>query len=459
MEANRRPLAGIRVVDLSQVFAMPYAGGLLGDLGAEVIKIEGPNRPDSTRGFSAWPENEPGEDSWNRTGTFHTLNRNKRSFVLDLTQERAREIFLKLAAKTDVVVENFTPRVMKGWGLDYESLKQVKPDIIMISNTGYGSTGPWSQYPSQGTVLEATIGISAYTGYRGDRPGRAGQSYPDFLATWTGLFTIQAALHYRNRTGRGQWIDLAMYQLGASLVPEALLQYQIDGTNLPRIGNEHEEYVPYNLYPAAGIEEWIAISVTTDEQWQRLAEVMGCPELGSDQRYATKASRVALRAEIDALVADWTRTYEPRVLARALQENGVAASAVLNSRDLLQDPHLQYRNFFERVRAPEPIGVRPIIGLPYTLTSGEVSIAKSAPRFGEDNVYVLKDIVGLDDSEIEDLQQAGIIADRPLNARRAQPMDYEAGLRAGTIREVDPDYRARLGLPELASRPPVAAED
>jgi len=434
------------VIDLSQVFAMPYSAGLLGDLGAEVIKIEAPQRVDQTRGYSAYPENDPGDDPWNRTGTFLTLNRSKRSLVLDLSQERARELFLRLAARSDIVIENFTPRVMRGWGLHYEALKEVRPEIIMISNTGYGATGPWSQFPSQGTVLEATTGISAYTGYRGGRPGRVGQSYPDFLATWLGVYTVLAALHYRDRTGHGQWIDLGMYQLGASLIPEALLQYQIDGATPERIGNEHAVFVPYNLYPAAGDDEWIAICVTSDDQWRSLAVLLGRPELATDERFAQVKAREGHRAEIDSVIAEWTKSSDARELSAALQKCGVAAGAVLNARDLLLDPHLKQRQFFEYVPHPDSIGVRPVIGRPYRLMSADISISKSAPKFGEDNIYVLKDILGLNEVDIESLYEAGIVTDHPNAPRIAAAMNFETGLRARTLKEVDPDYRTRLEL-------------
>jgi crotonobetainyl-CoA:carnitine CoA-transferase CaiB-like acyl-CoA transferase len=441
-----KPLEGIRVIDLSQVFAMPYTAGLLGDLGAEVIKVEAPHRMDQTRGYSALPENTAGADPWNHTGTFATLNRNKRSLVMDLGSERARKLFLKLVSKTDIVIENFTPRVMRGWGLHYESLREVRPDLIMLSNTGYGSTGPWSQYPSQGTVIEATIGISAYTGYRGGPPSKVGQSYPDFLATWIGLYSVLAALHYRERSGRGQWIDLGMYQLGASLVPQPILQYQVDGSTPERTGNEHEEFVPYNLYQALGRDEWVAICVTSDEQWRQLTEIMGSPGLAGDPRYASARMRRKHRKEVDAVVREWTLRQDARECAAVLQNAGIAAGAVLNSRDLLLDPHLKHRGFFEYVDHPEPVGRRPIMGRPYRITPARVSVEKSAPHLGQDNLYVLKDLLGLEQSEVDELYRDGVVAEEPIEPRRAAPINTETGLRAGTLRAVDPDYRARLGI-------------
>jgi len=250
---SRSPLAGLRVLDLSYVFAVPYMGGLLSDLGAEVIKVEAPHRLDQTRAtFGPYLDNDPGDEPWNRTGTFHMLNRGKRSFVLDLGKPAGRELLKKLVAKSDMVLDNFTPRVMRGWDLHYEQLRKVNPALIMLSNTGYGSTGPWSAFPSQGTTLEATMGITHYSGYRNDKPWKVGQSYPDFLACWSGLFALLVALHHRRKTGEGQWIDLGMYQIGAALIPEPMLQLQADGSDWERIGNEHRTLAPYNLYPAGG---------------------------------------------------------------------------------------------------------------------------------------------------------------------------------------------------------------
>ena len=282
----RLPLEGIRVLDSSHIFALPYAGGLLADMGAEVIKIEGPGHTDMTRtgGLAgSFPENEVTEDWWNRSSTYNTLNRGKLSITLDLTDARGRDLFRELATISDVVMESYTPRVMRDWGLDYQSLKGIRPDVIMVSNTGYGhGDGPYSDYPAQATTQEGTHGLCWITGYPGGPPSRAGASYVDFLSTWTAIFAIGAALRYRRRTGRGQWIDLAMYQAGAMFNSEYILDYVVNARLGERIGNRHPSRAPQGCFRARGVDEWITLSIGSDEQWRRLCELMGRPELSRD---------------------------------------------------------------------------------------------------------------------------------------------------------------------------------
>jgi crotonobetainyl-CoA:carnitine CoA-transferase CaiB-like acyl-CoA transferase len=445
------PLAGMRVLDLSTVLAIPYCGGLLTDLGAEVIKIEAPGRLDALR-TNDWLSREvgPGNDPWNRGGAFQTVNRGKRSLVLNLADERGREVFKKLVAVSDVVINNFTPRVLRGWGLGYEELAKLRPDIILLSNTGYGSTGPWSQFPVQGTVLENTMGITAYTGYRGDKPWKAGQSYPDFITCWTGLTALMAAVLHRRATGQGQWIDMGMYQIGAALVPEPILALQASGETWERIGNEHRMHVPSNVYPAAGDDQWLALSVTSDDEWAALARVIGRPQLAGDERYRDATERRARREDINAMVGAWSARQDAWDATRMLQAAGVPAGPVLNSRDLLLDPHLRSRGFYEYVEHWQPMGARPLIGRPYIFPNTPLRIRKHAPRYGEDNQYVMRDILQLGDAEVAALYANGITADAPVSETTVRPDDLEPGLRNGSIKEVDPHYREKLGLGPVA---------
>ncbi len=448
--ASRRkqlPLAGLRILDLSTVLAIPYCGGLLSDLGAEVIKVEAPRRLDTSR-TQDWLSREagPAADPWNRAGGFQTINRGKRSLVLDLADERGRDVFRKLVAVSDVVINNYTPRVLKGWGLGYDELVKIRPDLVLLSNTGYGSTGPWSPFPVQGTVLENTMGITAYTGYRGDKPWKVGQSYPDFITCWTGLVALMAALHHRRRTGEGQAIDMGMYQVGVALMPEPLLGLQATGEVWQRIGNEDRRHVPSNVYPAAGRDRWLAVSVSSDAQWAALAGILGRPELADDTRYRQEAQRREHRTQIDAWVGAWASDRDAGEAAQTLQAAGVPAGPVLNCRDLLLDPHLKARGFYERVEHWSPMGVRPLIGRPYRFLHTPLAIRKCAPRYGEDNRYVLRDLLGLDPATIDALYAATITSDAPAFEAKVRPDDLEPGLKNGSIREVDPDYREKLGL-------------
>jgi len=441
------PLAGLRVLDLSTVLAIPYSGGLLTDLGAEVIKIEPPNRLDVTR-TNDWLTREagPGADPWNRAGAFQVINRGKRSFVLNLADERGRDVFKKLVAVSDIVINNYTPRVLPGWGLGYDELVKLRPDLILLSNTGYGSSGPWSPFPVQGTVLENTMGLTAYTGYRGDKPWKVGQSYPDFITCWTGLTALMAAVLRRKATGEGQWIDMGMYQVGVALMPEPILALQANGETWERIGNEDRLHVPSNVYPAAGADRWITISVTNDEQWAAFARAIGRPELAQDARYREESQRRSRRDEIDAIVRAWSAQRDAWVATRTLQDAGVPAGPVLDNRDLLLDPHLRSRGFYEYVEHWQPMGVRPLIGRPYVFRNTPLGIRKPAPRYGEDNGYVLRDVLRLDQAEIAALYANGVTADAPAFKPNIRQDDLEPGLRNGSIKEVDPGYREKLGL-------------
>ena len=252
----RLPLEGIRVIDSSYVFALPYAGGILADMGAEVIKIEGPGRIDTTRAgaFSgAYADNSPRDDPWNRTASFNMLNRGKKSLVLDLSKDEGLAVLKDLIKESDIVMENFTPRVMRRWGLDYPNMKKLKPSIIMVSNTGYGhGEGPYSEYPGQATTQEATHGLTHITGYRGDIPSKAGQSYVDFLACWSALLGIALALRHRNRTGKGLWIDIGMYQLGCYTTSEYIMDWIANSRRGERMGNRHTWRAAQGWYPCGG---------------------------------------------------------------------------------------------------------------------------------------------------------------------------------------------------------------
>lgn len=439
------PLTGMRVLDLSYVFAVPYMAGLLSDLGAEVIKIEAPHKLDQTRGraFGPYLDNDPAQDPWNRSGIFYVVNRGKRSLAMDLSQPGGQEIFRELVAKSDIVLENFTPRVMRKWGLHYDELKKIKPSLIMLSNTGYGSTGPWSSFPSQGTTLEATMGITFYTGYRGDKPWKVGQSYPDFIACWAGLNGLWAAIAHMRKTGQGQWVDVGMYQLGVALMPEPLLQKQLDGTEPIRMGNEHAEHVPSNLYQTQGMDQWLALTIQTDSQWVTLTTLMQKTELASDPRFGTAPARLRNRDAVNALVAAWCLKHTSQVLFEQLQAHGVAAAPVLNSRDLLRDPHLKHRNFYETVSHPEPIGERPLIGRPYKLRFRDAHIKKSGPRFGEDNDSILREILGKTPEQISALKDSNVVSDFPTNPGLSGTMDTESMLKLKTLVAVDQDYRTK----------------
>ncbi|MFQ6027552.1 MAG: CaiB/BaiF CoA transferase family protein, partial [Dehalococcoidia bacterium] len=379
------PLDGIRILDSTYVFALPYTGGHLADLGAEVIKIEGPKRPDITRNggyYGSFPEGQVGEDWWNRPSTYNLLNRGKRSLVLDLADERGRDLFRQLVRVSDVVMENFTPRVMRGWGLDYPNLKQIKPDIILVSNTGYGhGGGPYSNYPAQATTQEGTHGHCWITGRPDGPPAKAGASFVDFLSTWSALFAIGAALRYRNQTGKGQWVDIGMYQAGAMFISEYLMDAIANGREGERIGNRHPYRAPQGCYPAQGEDQWITLSVGSDEEWQALCRSMGREELAEDSRFANVLSRQQNHDEIDEIIRAWTAQHDRYDLMHRLQGAGIPAGPLLTGKDVHFDPHYQSRGFLERVDYPPErnMGPRLFMGRPYKFSRTPLRIRGPAP--------------------------------------------------------------------------------
>ena len=450
--ASQLPLKGIRVLDSTYVFALPYAGGLLSDLGAEVIKIEGPTRPDTTRtgGFAgAFPENELGEDWWNRPSTYNLLHRGKQSLTLDMTKPKGREMFTDLVKISDIVMENFTPRVMRGWGLDYPNLRKIKPDIIMVSNTGYGhGGGPYANYPAQATTQEGTHGHCWVTGYPGDVPSKAGASFVDFLSTWTSLLAMGAALRYRNRTGQGQWIDIGMYQAGVMFLSEFIMDAQVNGRQGERIGNRHPQRAPQGCYPAAGTDEWITLSVGSEEEWQDLCRLMGREELAGSPEFRDPAARRRNHDELDRIIGEWTVQSDKYDLMHRLQAAGIASGPVLTGKDIHFDPHYRSRGFLERVTYPEErkIGTRPFMGRPYKFSKSPLKIHSPAPAYGQHNQPVLQELLGIDGETYEELVRDSIVATAPLTGEGQERLSPQQAVELGLLAAWDPDYREKLGL-------------
>ncbi|MCH2518634.1 MAG: CoA transferase [Dehalococcoidia bacterium] len=446
------PLSGIRVVDLSRVFAMPYAGAYLADLGAEVIKVDCCQAQfvDTTRTLNGpYPDNDPGELYWERAGTFQTLNRGKRSVTLDLRSEDAIGILKQLVSVSDIVLENFTPRVMQRFGLDYANLRAVKPDLIMVSNTGYGHSGPWSNFGAMATALEPTHGTGAFMGYLdpgpdgrlhdGGIPNKMGNSYTDFLASWTAQLAVIASLIHRSRTGKGMWVDLAMYQVGSSFIGEGILDFAFNGRRTRRMGNRDHTMSPHGCYPCLGQDEWVTIAVRDDRDWEAFCQALGQPSLAGDSRFAHPTARHGHQDELDEIISRWTSTQSQYQVMEALQSAGIPAGPVLNAKALLADPQYRARGFFQPADHADETGLgrKEYVGRGWSLSESPINPIRPAPMLGEANDYVLSRMLGLNDEEIQRLKDAGTVGDTLADAQTPSIVPLERQVELGWISGYD----------------------
>ena len=449
------PLKNIRVLDLSRVFAMPFAAANLADLGAEVIKVDTCQTQfmDTTRTITGpFPDNQPGEFWWEQGGTFQNLNRGKRSLTLDLRSEGSQKIIKDLVGLCDVVLENFTPRVMARFGLDYESLRAHKPDLIMVSNTGYGHSGPWSNFGAMASALEPTHGTGAFMGYmeegedgrltEGQVPNKMGNSYSDFMATWTALGSLMAALLRRARTGQGQWIDLAMYQTGVTVIGTGLLDFAFNGRRTQRIGNRHPVWSPHGVYPCQGHDQWVAIAARDDGEWQAVCQAMGMPELTSDPRFADPIDRRQHQEELDAVISVWTSARTSFQVMKTLQGAGAPAGAVLTAKQVLTDPQHLERGFFETVHNPPEAGLRDkgYVGRGWRFSKSEAAIRGPAPGLGEANHYVLGELLGVDEDSLKRFAEDWTIGNLPEGGGAPGTVPLDEQVELGWIAQFDADY-------------------
>lgn len=399
------PLAGIRVCDFTWVWAGPFCTLQLAHLGAEVIKIESSRRSDTVRRLPSFADNEPG---LNRAGYFNQYNQGKYSVGLDLATPEGRDIALRLAAASDVVAENFAPGVLARLGLDYERIRAVKPDIIMISLSGYGATGPLSPYIAYGPAQVPMAGLSSLTGFRGGEPVSVGLSYGDPNGGSHGAVAVLAALWHRIRSGEGQYIDESQWEAAIPLLGDALLAQQMNGEQPPRDGNRDPWMAPHGVYPARGEDAWVAISCPDDAAWQSLCRATGRDDLAADARLATAAGRKANEDTIDAAVSAWTRTRDRWDVTRQLQAAGVAAFPSMSAADLCADEHLNVRGIFVELEHPE-VGARRHAGIPFKMGGTPVRVQRPSPCLGQHTDMVLRDVLGMGDGEIAALRATGVV--------------------------------------------------
>jgi crotonobetainyl-CoA:carnitine CoA-transferase CaiB-like acyl-CoA transferase len=416
-------LDGVRVLDLTRVWAGPHATRIFADLGADVIHVTSRKlageltvAPATAKILGVYPDDEPGERHWNRNSQTNDLLRGKRDITLEFDTPEGLALMRRLVAHVDVVIENYSPRVMPKYGLDFAGLKAVNPRIILCSMPGYGAQGPLSGFISYGTNVDPASGLASLMGYRGELPYIGGNAYPDPAAALFAASAILVALHHQRRTGQGQYLDLSQCEATTALLGEFSLAAS-RGTPVPtRDGNRLPDRAPNDAYPCRGEDRWIAISVAGDAEWHALSVVAGHPEWASDERFATTAARLANIDALDAMLRSWTSGEDMHALMRRLQEAGIAAGAVLDGRDLVEDVNLAARGFFREIDAPE-VGPKLYAGQPIRLSATPPRLDSPAPTLGQHNDEVLRDLLGLTTAEIDDLQTRGLIGDRPAPAK------------------------------------------
>ena len=438
------PLSGVRIIEPGQVWALPYAISPLAAYGAEVIKVESAVRPDSSRG-SPQPDSQVGDQPWNNGGMYHEANRNKLGISLDLNTDRGKELFKELVSVSDVVAQNFPPRVMRNFGLDYLELRKIKPDIIVLDSTAYGSSGPWENYIGYGSSLQAVTGLTYLTGYEDSGPVQGGILFNDTLGALNATYAILLALAHRERTGQGQWIDLSQYEAGVAHLGEAFMEYEMNGVAPTRRGNSHPDHAPYGLYPCAGDDGWLSITVTSDAEWANFVRAVG-EAWASNRDWETAESRLSQRKSLDEAIGRWTSDKDKHEVMHLLQSGGVACGAVYNTRDIATDAHHADRGFFEISQHPEPVGPRPHSAPLFGLTGVDRPPDRLAPRFGEANRKVFQELLGRTDQEYDELMDQQVISDVPANPGVTQPPDPEGLLRMGFLAERDLEYKSRLGI-------------
>ncbi len=405
METNKRPLDGIRVIDFSQVWAGPYATLLLALMGAEVIKVESRKRIDGSRLSSLTTgQRFSGFDS---STVYNELNLNKMDICLDLGQPKAIELAKRLVTISDVALQNFRPGVMDRLGLGYEALSEVKPNIIYLSSSACGSTGPERAYAGYAPGFASLSGLASLTGYSDGPPFTMGGRI-DLISATTSAFAIVAALNYRARTGEGQYIDLSSSESISVTIGDVLMDYTMNRRSRRRDGNHDEVMAPHNCYRCKGEDDWISIAISNDEEWRAFVNAIGNLDWARDEKFQDAFSRKQNEDELDRLISQWTINHTKYEVMDMLQKAGVAAVPSFSSEDLFNDPHLKERGFATELEHPI-MGKTTVLSPPWKLSATPARITRHAPLFGEHNNYVFGELLGMSQEEIETLMEEEVI--------------------------------------------------
>jgi crotonobetainyl-CoA:carnitine CoA-transferase CaiB-like acyl-CoA transferase len=406
---DERPLAGVRIVDLTAWWAGPIAAGALAALGADVIHVESTSRIDGMRTTGAMTGMEG--SWWERSPHYLCSNTNKRGLTLDLSTPDGLAALKELIAQSDAVIENFSPRVLENFGLEWEQVHDLNPRCILVRMPAFGLSGPWRDNVGFAQTMEQVTGMAWLTGHADDQP-RIVQGPSDPNAGMHAAFALVVALAEREATGQGSLLEVTMVEGALNAAAELVLEKTAYGTSIGRDGNRSPNVAPQGLYRAAGDEQWLALTIATDEQWEALVDVLGAPGWATDPDLRSYGGRRAAHDEIDAHLAEWCAEQDAAEVAEALVERGVPAASAWDPRRLHEHPQLEARRYYETVEHPE-VGWQPTPTWPFRMRSIDRWIRTPAPTLGEHNHDILVGDLGLDQARYDALWEAGVIGDRP----------------------------------------------
>lgn len=401
------PLAGLRVFDLTRVLAGPTATQMLGDLGAEVIKIEHPTRGDDTRGFAPPYLRKPSGEPSAESAYFAGANRNKLSVTLDIARPEGQAIARQLIALSDILVENFKPGGLAKYGLDYPSLKETYPGLIYCSITGFGQTGPYAPRPGYDALIQAMGGVMSLTGEPDGLPQKVGIPIADIFAGLYGTIGILAALRHRERTGQGQHIDIGMLDTHVAWLANQGMNYLATGENPPRLGNQHPNIVPYQVFATA--DGAIMLSIGNDATFERFCRAIGLEHLLADERFATNAKRVENRALVTDTLTPVLKSKTTAEWIAALEALSIACGPINRLSDVFADPHVLARGMVISMQHEGVGGPIPLIANPVKLSATPPDYRIAPPTLGAHTELVLHELLGLPEAEIAELRARGVV--------------------------------------------------
>jgi len=402
------PLKDIRIIDLSMGWAGPLAARNLADLGADVIKVESCENFDWWRSWEAtqeWIDDNGAEKS----PAFNSVHRNNKNITLDLSHPEGRELLLKLVGTANVVMENFSGSVLPKLDLGYEIFKEVKEDIILLSMPAFGSTGPWKMFRAYGSTVEQSSGLPHINGLSSDPPMMHHVAYGDAVGGLNGVSALLIALRHQAKTGKGQFIDLSQAESLFPLAAHGILEFTANGKAPVRKGNRSDFFAPHGVYPCEGEDKWIVIQILNEDQWLRFKEIIGEPM----NRFGNLKDRLSKLDDLDKSIAEWTYSKEAQKLMYILQEAEIPAAATHTMSSLLNDPHLNSRNFWQWLDRAV-VGNQPNPSAPFKVNGERLPIKTPAPTLGQHNQEILTKILGLNQDEINRLEKIGIIGTKPI---------------------------------------------